>query len=190
MWRDEAVTGAPIVNPLTNCGDELLPYVACPPKRRRSRSLRQQAAVDPSCADKDIVLGEPPAAITARLSSVFCDGGAATASVGSKFTAAVLASLDANRDGTVSCAEWPIAKARATLASVGGAYLGPPALPPPACKMTQAGAARWASHNAYLAELAAATAKTNATALVAAAKGGVRGKVGARLGAANATAVG
>jgi hypothetical protein len=114
------------------------------------------AAEARACADRDLVLGEPPEATEARLSKKFC-AARSGAGVGRAFAAAALATLDANGDGSVSCAEWSIAKMRPTLEQLGGAYRGPRELPLPECPMSAEGAATLARYNAYLAGLAVAT---------------------------------
>jgi hypothetical protein len=127
---------------------ELEPYLQCPPRQRS-----EQAAL--ACQDKE-VLDEPPEVLEARLSSKFCAEPATL--VGRAFLEQVLASLDANKDGGVSCAEWGIAKMAPTLEQLGGAYHGPRSVDPPACPMTQAGTEALAQYNAYLGELSSAAA--------------------------------
>jgi hypothetical protein len=78
--------------------------------------------------------------------------------LGARLLAAVLAAtLHANGDGSVSCAEWSIAKMIPTLEQLGGAYRGPRELPLPECPMSAEGAATLARYNAYLSGLAVAT---------------------------------
>jgi hypothetical protein len=116
------------------------------------------AAEARACADRDRVLGEPPEATEARLSKKFCAArSGAGVGVGRAFAVAVLATLDANGDGSVSCAEWGIAKMRPTLEQLGGAYRGPRELPLPECPMSAEGAATLARYNAHLSGLAVAT---------------------------------
>jgi hypothetical protein len=90
---------------------ELEPYLQCPP-----RAQLKQAAL--ACQDKE-VLDEPPEVMEARLSAKFCAEPATL--VGRAFVEQVLASLDANKDGGVSCAEWGIASRTPTLEQLGGA---------------------------------------------------------------------
>jgi hypothetical protein len=126
---------------------ELAPYLQCPP-----RALLKQAAL--ACQDKE-VLDEPPEVMEARLSHKFCAEPAQR--VGRAFVEQMLASLDANLDGNVSCAEWGIASKTPTLEQLGGAYHGPRSVDPPACPMSQAGTDALAQYNAYLGELSAAS---------------------------------
>ena len=85
--------------------------------------------------------------------------------MGTSFAGQLRDSLDANNNGDIDCAEWGIAKKRATLESLGGGYFGPKAIKPPACKLSEAGAKELAAYNAYLAKLTLATTKINATGL-------------------------
>lgn len=138
---------------------EAAPYLACPVG---SGLAAASGSVGP-CADKDLLLREPLNATIARLSGKFCASG----NVGPSFAGQVLDSLDADNSGAVDCAEWSIAKQRATIQSLGGGYFGPKQIKPPVCKMSDAGAKELASYNAYLARLTLATLKANATGLVA-----------------------
>jgi hypothetical protein len=108
-----------------------------------------------ACQDKD-VLDEAPEVMEARLSAKFC--AEPTKLVGRAFVAQMLGSLDANLDGSVSCAEWGIAKMTPTLEQLGGAYRGPQRIALPECPMTPQGAEALARYNAYLNELSAASA--------------------------------
>jgi hypothetical protein len=120
----------------------LEPYLQCP--------LRASAPAGASCQDKE-VLDEPHDALEARLSVRFCEPGGKL--VGRAFLDQMLATLDANNDGSVSCAEWGMAKMTSTLEELGGAYRGPPSIAPPECPMTAQGAETVAQYNAYLAGL-------------------------------------
>jgi hypothetical protein len=102
------------------------------------------------------VLEEAPEAIEARLSNKFCAEPAQR--VGRTFVDQMLASLDANLDGSVSCAEWGIAKMTPTLEQLGGAYRGPQQIAPPECPMTPEGQNTLKQYNAYLSGLSVASA--------------------------------
>ena len=121
-----------------------------------------------ACADKDKVLNTTLPQLTATLSSYYCacEGG----SVGLEFSGSLLASLDADKSGSVDCAEWGIAKQTATLQQLaGGGYFGPPKLEAPLCKLSAQGKDQLARYNAYLGKLTLGTLATNATALAASA---------------------
>ena len=118
-----------------------------------------------ACADRDAVLSEPLPQLAARLSSYYCAN--EEDSVGLEFAGSLLASLDADKSDSVSCAEWGIAKFSATLQQLGGGYLGTPKLEAPRCKLSTKGKESIARYNAYLGKLTLATALTNATALAA-----------------------
>lgn len=121
-----------------------------------------------ACADKDKVLNATLPELTAVLSSLYC--ASAGGSVGLEFTASVLASLDADRSGSVDCDEWGIAKRTATLPELGdGGYFGPAKLKAPLCKLTAEGREELARYDAYLGRLTLGTLATNATAAVASA---------------------
>jgi hypothetical protein len=126
---------------------ELEPYLKCPP-----RALSTRAAS--ACQDKE-VLEEAPEVMEARLSHKFCE---AKKLVGRAFVEQMLASLDANLDGSVSCAEWGIAKMTPTLEQLGGAYRGPQRIALPECPMTTEGSEALARYNAYLNELSVVSA--------------------------------
>lgn len=135
-------------------------YCGAPnPGRRLAQAAVTQAERD--CADKDQVINEPLTQTAARLSSFLCDSG----DVGLTFAGAVLTSLDADNNGVISCAEWQIAKTEATLAELGGSYLGLAKLPAPLCKLSKMGAGYFARYNEYLGALTLATLKANATGL-------------------------
>jgi hypothetical protein len=108
-----------------------------------------------ACQDKE-VLEEVPELIEARLSRKFC--AEPTQRVGRTFFDQMLASLDANLDGSVSCAEWGMAKMEPTLQQLGGAYRGPQQIAPPECPMTPEGQNTLKQYNAYLNELSVASA--------------------------------
>ena len=125
-------------------------------------------AAERACADKDKVLNATLPELTAVLSSLYC--ASAGGSVGLEFTASLLASLDADRSGSVDCAEWGIAKQTATLRELeGGRYFGPAKLKAPLCKLTAEGREELARYDAYLGRLTLGTLATNATALAASA---------------------
>ena len=125
-------------------------------------------AAERACADKDKVLNTTLPQLTEILSSSYC--ASAGDSVGLEFTGSLLASLDADKSGSVDCAEWGIAKQRATLPQLpGGGYFGPPKLEAPLCKLSAEGKDTLARYNAYLGKLTLGTLATNATALAASA---------------------
>jgi hypothetical protein len=132
----------------SDCRAELEPYLKCP-----ARPTAERKALA-SCADKHI-LDEAPEALEARLSTTFCEPGGKL--VGRAFLDQMLESLDANRDGSVSCAEWGMAKRTSTLEDLGGAYHGPRSIAPPECPMTPHGEDTLAQYNAYLGNLSLAT---------------------------------
>jgi hypothetical protein len=134
-------------NEYEDCRAELEPYLKCPARTTAERESR-------ACADKHI-LDEAPEALEARLSTQFCEPGGKL--VGRAFLDQMLATLDANRDGSVSCAEWGMAKRASTLEDLGGAYHGPRSIAPPECPMTPQGTEALARYNAYLGELTSAT---------------------------------
>jgi hypothetical protein len=139
---------------------QLMPYLKCGANTGEAQAA---GGADPAtataearaCADRDRVLAEPPEAIEARLSQKFCAPGGA--GVGRAFAEQMLASLDANADRDVSCAEWGIAKMTPTLEQLGGAYRGPSRIPVPECPMTPKGLDALARYNVYLSKLALAT---------------------------------
>jgi hypothetical protein len=133
-----------------DCRAEMEPYLKCPLRATAGPAERAAQA----CADKQI-LDEAPEALEARLSTQFCEPGGKL--VGRAFLDQMLATLDANRDGTVSCAEWGMAKRTSTLEDLGGAYHGPRSIAPPECPMTPQGTEALARYNAYLGELTSAT---------------------------------
>ena len=125
-------------------------------------------AAERACADKDTVLNATLPELTASLSSFYC--ASAGDSVGLEFTGSLLASLDADKSGSVDCAEWGIAKQRVTLPQLpGGGYFGPPKLEAPLCKLSAEGKDTLARYNTYLGKLTLGTLATNATALAASA---------------------
>jgi hypothetical protein len=127
---------------------QLEPYLKCPPRAPSTRAAL-------ACQDKE-VLEEAPEAIEARLSTTFC--AEPTQRVGRTFVDQMLASLDANLDGSVSCVEWGIAKMTPTLEELGGAYRGPQQIAPPECPMTPEGQNTLTQYNAYLNKLSVASA--------------------------------
>lgn len=121
-----------------------------------------------ACADRDKVLNTTLPVLAATLSSYYCANG--DDSVGLEFAGSLLASLDADKGGSVDCAEWGIAKQTATLQQLaGGGYFGPAKLEAPLCKLSAAGKEQLASYNAYLGKLTLGTLAQNATALAASA---------------------
>ena len=125
-------------------------------------------AAERACADKDKVLNATLPELTAALSSLYC--ASAGGSVGLEFTGSLLASLDADKSGSVDCAEWGIAKMTPALHQLpGGGYFGPPKLEAPLCKLSAEGKDKLARYNAYLGKLTLGTLATNATALAASA---------------------
>ena len=124
------------------------------------------SAAQRACADKDQVLNSTLPELTARLSSFYC--ASAGDSVGLEFTSSLLATLDADKNGFVDCAEWGIAKQTTTLQQLsGGGYFGPVKLEPPLCKLSAYGKEQIARYNAYLGKLSLGTLATNTTALIA-----------------------
>jgi hypothetical protein len=151
----------------------LEPYLRCPPPTLlaagaadSAEATAAAAAEAAACADRDLVMAEPLETTEARLSYTFCEPGKL---VGRAFAANVRATLDANNDGSVSCAEWGMAKMTSTLEQLGGAYHGPRELPQPECPMTPQGTEALARYNAYLGELSLATARADEATRAAAA---------------------
>ena len=125
-------------------------------------------AAERACADRDKVLNATLPQLTERLSSIYCASGGD--SVGLEFTGSLLATLDADKSGSVDCAEWGIAKMTPALHQLpGGGYFGPPKLEAPLCKLSAEGKDKLARYNAYLGKLTLGTLATNATALAASA---------------------
>lgn len=152
-----------IVEGYSDCPGEMGPYMVCPNRRRK---LAQSPNV--LCSDKTLVLSEPINSTVARLTAVFCDIQNYDKDVGLEFAGQILASLDADKNGQVTCGEWQIAKMEATIEQL-VTYVGPKSVGPPACKMSQKGAETLARYNAYLAKLTLASLKVNATGVVTAA---------------------
>jgi hypothetical protein len=150
-----------ITDYFSECYDEngkhaLEAYLMCPPPQPLAAGAAASAeatAEARACADKHI-LDEAPETLEARLSGAFCEPGKL---VGLPVLDQMLATLDANRDGSVLCAEWGMAKRTSSLEQLGGAYHGPRSIAPPECPMTPRGAEALARYNAYLGELASAT---------------------------------
>jgi hypothetical protein len=150
-WCIRPTSATPVPDPeYRDCRAEMEPYLKCPAKAAGPA----EGKAPPSCADKHI-LEEAPELLEARLSSKFCEPGGKL--VGRAFLEQVLATLDANGDGSVSCAEWGIAKRAAALEQLGGAYRGPQSVAPPECPMTPQGAEALARYNSYLGALSSAT---------------------------------
>jgi len=152
---------------ITDCPEELAPYLNCPPSTGGRFAEDTAASGSPglSCSDKNLVLAEPRNVTAARLTTVFCVPGG---DAGLSFTRQILATLDADKSGEIDCVEWGIAKMQATaeelMESGTGGYFGPAKLDPPACEMSVEGKTKLARYNAYLGELTLATAAANATA--------------------------
>ena len=152
---------------VTNCPEELAPYLNCPPStgRRLTEDTAASGSLGLSCSDKNLVLDEPLNATAARLTAVFCVPGG---DAGLSFTGKILDTLDADKSGEIDCVEWGIAKMQATaeelMESGTGGYFGPAKLDPPACEMSAEGKTKLARYNAYLAELTMTTAAANTTA--------------------------
>jgi hypothetical protein len=151
---------------VTECQDavgyQLEPYLKCPPRGADPTTATATAAEARACADLDRLLAMQPEAREALLSKTFCastgGGGGGSPGVGPAFAGAVMKTLDANSDGSVSCTEWGIAKMIPTLDQLGGVYRGLPTLPKPECPMSTKGAEEFARYNAYLSGLARARA--------------------------------
>lgn len=131
------------------------------------------------CEDLAAFLNETPAGLAQRLTRTFCDANDPIASVGPAFTAAAVEILDHDVDGEpTSCAEWEIAGRKATPESLpAGGHYGRTSLPLPACKMSEKGKKEWVAMNAYLADLAVAAFKANATVGAKAAIAGAKTKL-------------
>jgi hypothetical protein len=148
-WRDYFSRDYEDPSSVGECLSGLEPYLKCPGPQASAAgadpataaAAAAAAAEARACADRDRVLGEPLEATEARLSKKFCVTPGGGAGVGRAFAAVALATLDANGDGSVSCAEWGIAKMRPTLEQLGGAYRGPRELPLPDCPMSAEGVA-------------------------------------------------